>query len=93
MRRQTIFLVVLFLGFLALWGQTGVAWARSVPASPAASHPPELLQTGATAAGQATLTLTRPLAQVAVGYYHTCALTSAGSVRCWGYNGYGQLGD
>ena len=30
---------------------------------------------------------------VSAGYYHTCDVTSKGAARCWGYNGYGELGD
>jgi alpha-tubulin suppressor-like RCC1 family protein len=30
---------------------------------------------------------------VAAGWRHTCALTTVGSVKCWGHNGFGQLGD
>jgi alpha-tubulin suppressor-like RCC1 family protein len=37
--------------------------------------------------------LTTGVAGISTGYYHACALTTAGGVKCWGYNGFGQLGD
>ncbi len=30
---------------------------------------------------------------VALGYYHSCALMEGGTVKCWGYDIYGALGD
>ena len=31
--------------------------------------------------------------RVSAGYLHTCAVLADGTIRCWGWNGYGQLGD
>src|SRR5262245_41160296 len=33
------------------------------------------------------------VAQVAVGQLHACAAMVDGTVRCWGWNAYGELGD
>ena len=30
--------------------------------------------------------------QLSMGYYHSCGLTNTGAMKCWGYNGYGQIG-
>jgi alpha-tubulin suppressor-like RCC1 family protein len=35
----------------------------------------------------------RQLTKLAVGYQHSVVLCSDGTLRAWGYNGYGQLGD
>lgn len=37
--------------------------------------------------------LTSGVAGIAVGSSHTCVLTGAGGVKCWGGNGFGELGD
>ena len=37
--------------------------------------------------------LTSGVAQLIAGYYHTCAVTTSLGAKCWGYNGYGGLGD
>jgi alpha-tubulin suppressor-like RCC1 family protein len=37
--------------------------------------------------------LTSAVTAISAGYDDTCAVTTAGSVSCWGGNGFGQLGD
>ena len=61
---------------VALWLALALVAAGAAPAAWAE----QATQPGSVAAGQTT-----------TGRYHSCALT-AGTVRCWGYGGNGQLG-
>lgn len=37
--------------------------------------------------------LSTGVVQLTTGMYHTCAITSGAIAKCWGFNGYGQLGN
>ena len=41
----------------------------------------------------ASLGINRTAVAISLGDYHTCTILDNGSVSCWGYNSYGQLGD
>jgi len=60
-----------------------VEWGASVTVNAATAQPIPVSVAGATSG----------ISSVACGDSHSCAITSAGAVRCWGYNAEGQLGD
>jgi alpha-tubulin suppressor-like RCC1 family protein len=68
-------------GAAKCWGNNNVG-QLGIPTSTASSNTPVAV-TG----------LSSGIAAIGVGYEHSCALTSAGGVKCWGSNSNGQLGN
>ncbi len=69
-----------FIAILVLLGAGGL-WSGMAPAQ------------GVAAQGESVAGVTGKTTQIAAGNRHTCVLTSAGGVKCWGDNQLGQLGD
>ncbi len=66
------------------------AWTAACACADATPTAPQAPRTPAVTAPSAVVPRVR---SVAVGSAHTCAVTDAGAVRCWGANHLGQLGD
>jgi len=62
------------------------------PAAPLAPAPPALSTPDASEAGVTAAPAQPPTAPLAAGSFHTCAISAADEVRCWGDNDHGQLG-
>jgi len=68
-------------GGVKCWGENSLG--QMGDGSIGAAH---LVPSGVTA-------LESDVVSIAAGFFHTCAATSDGAVKCWGQNGYGVLGD
>lgn len=67
-------------GTLYCWGQNTYGQLGNSVTGPIYSSPVQVLGISGVIA-------------VSCGQYHTCVLTSSGGIYCWGWNGYGQLGN
>src|SRR5437867_822969 len=64
------------------YGQLGNGTSDPIPDSPSTFNPTPVTVTGITTA-----------VAISASGWHTCALLQDGTLRCWGANTYGQLGD
>lgn len=72
----------------ALIDGTVSCWGDNTEGQLGTSNRPE----GASAANSVAVGLRRRVTRIAAGSEHTCALDIDGKVRCWGSNGFAQLG-
>ena len=71
-------------GTVACWGNNG--WGQLGDGTTTSSTTPVAVTMSGALAGKTVNNIT-------AGYPHTCAVTSDGTVACWGYNYSGQLGN
>lgn len=103
---RSLGLIVTVIGASFLSMGCAATAASDQPNGPAAGDPqdgrgPSDSTSSSTAPGDAptstapklTLLPSAKASQIATGRLHACALTQSGSVRCWGYSDFGQLGD
>jgi len=68
-------------GVIKCWGSNGSAAIGQSGLSPNEKTPPISIAPGS------------EFMELSSGDYHNCAITKAGELSCWGYNGYGAIGD
>jgi len=54
---------------------------------------PTLVEDGVATSPDGDGTNLTNIKQITGGYFHTCALSNTGKVYCWGWDGYGELGN
>src|SRR6185503_15623744 len=69
-------------GLVRCWGHDGMGQTGDGSPGDASSTP-------TTVGG---ITAVNPATAVSTGEFHSCALLQDGTVKCWGHNGFGQLG-
>lgn len=71
-------------GFIRCWGRNGYGQLGYGTT--------EHIGDGEPVTSEGYVSLGSQAVKIAAGHSHTCAVTTGGNVRCWGYNGHGELG-